>query len=429
MSLKRMQRVILLVMLWSVSSAYAVNSPLQFSNIEHIAIGDSVALKFSPDDLGQLDHVLHFPNGLALTYGETLSLGDFYAVEGQPISTETSGTARQAIFLAAFESFATNHAAAAEVPVIMGFLHKEQTILEDGIKHGQKPSDIFKQLSQDENRQLNCITGGDCSSTWWTKLGRYFRLAEENYDHFGDNALIAYQTGHALAIEAAIEAGQAHDVQRLEMAYAMNALASHYLSDRFSTGHIREPRMELPASVTPRMVGTLLCKYMHNEESRNGLHVYNARGDYWVAYGDHYYLDSVNDKSREILQEALQNSANEIFFAYQTGSVPPDSVTALIPKPYKANTAGEPNIAQMFYWDEGTQKLFRRVDLANVTDYHWTIDWWGWSTLSILQKQEGLPLTSQATLAMSPYRAQAIRLGLITDKTLLDFLAVHAQKH
>lgn len=39
-------------------------------------------------------------------------------------------------------------------------------------------------------------------------------------------------------------------------------------------------------NVTPSNVGHLLCKYMHDEDNKFGLHVTNLRGDKWISYGD-----------------------------------------------------------------------------------------------------------------------------------------------
>ena len=69
------------------------------------------------------------------------------------------------------------------------------------------------------------------------------KLAVNNYDHFQHQAQQVYLTGHQLAIEKAQEAAKEEDVKKrnsmLMEAYAMDAFASHFLTDSFSAGHIR----------------------------------------------------------------------------------------------------------------------------------------------------------------------------------------------
>ena len=48
----------------------------------------------------------------------------------------------------------------------------------------------------------------------------------------------------------------------------------------------RTPRVHLSMKVTPRVLGDLLCKYMHDEDNKFGIRVTNVRGDKWIAYGD-----------------------------------------------------------------------------------------------------------------------------------------------
>ena len=50
--------------------------------------------------------------------------------------------------------------------------------------------------------------------------------------------------------------------------------------------HCRTPRVDLSMNVTPSFLGDLLCKYMHDEDNKHGLHVTNVRGDKWKSYGD-----------------------------------------------------------------------------------------------------------------------------------------------
>ncbi|EKD73228.1 MAG: hypothetical protein ACD_45C00396G0006 [uncultured bacterium] len=412
--------ILLIGLLCNCSTGFSMNrfTP-HFAGAEHIAAGSKVKLHFTADDAGQVNPSLSLPNGLNLTYGEMVSLGDFYGIVGQPISSGPSDNERKSRFTTAFNTFAKAPAAVAEMPKILTILHGEQKALDDGMQRGEKPEDIYAKISGDNNRQFNCVTGGSCApSVWWMIPGRYLQLAQKDFDHFSENAWIAYQTGHQVAIETALAAHESHDVQKLQLAYAMNAFACHFLSDRFASGHIRTPRAELPASVTPSIVGSLLSLFMHYEENEHGLHVNNLRGDHWGAYGDHYYYDSISDENRALLRESLQESADQVFAAYQQGNAPTeDNVAKWLP--FASNDPSD--IAPLFYWDSETHTLYRRTDIANVYDRHWTSNWWGWTTLIMLAQQRGLPTESQAQLVTAGYGDKALRYGLITDKDVLSY--------
>lgn len=76
---------------------------------------------------------------------------------------------------------------------------------------------------------------------------RYKNLALENVSHFsgGGTALTTWQKQHREAILDALEAGKRRDSGALAGAYAVNAFADHYLTDSFSSGHIRVPREQV----------------------------------------------------------------------------------------------------------------------------------------------------------------------------------------
>lgn len=420
-------RIVLTFLVWSLCSSLTFASVVYgpaFSPAEHVVIGDNVKMYFSATDPGQKNHLLKLPNGLQLSYGNILTLGDFYGTPNQPIAHGGSEDEQRTLFLAAFDAFALSEESITEVTKILEVIHAEQKFIEDGMKEGEKEEDLYKKVGLEYDRQFNCITGGGCNpSTWWTYPGRYLILTNDNFDHFGDDARVAYKVGHDIAIQEAIIAHQTKDVSKLEYAYAINAYASHFLSDRFATGHIRTPRKELPAYVTPSVVGGLLVNYMHNEENRYGLHVHNRRGDQWVAYGDKSYFSEQSLEHRKKIAEAMQVSADEIFFAYQHGyALTEDGAENIIPIPDEIGNASNSDIASLFYWDESIQKVMRRVDLKNIHDAHWTDSWWGWSTLYELNNNEPLPFYAQVTLAQSELSSKAIHAGLITDKHILDYL-------
>ncbi len=74
--------------------------------------------------------------------------------------------------------------------------------------------------------------------------GRYGQLALENFLHFsfGEENVNAWKEGHKQALKEAFLAGVRQDAAALVPAIARNAAANHYLTDAFSSGHMRVPR-------------------------------------------------------------------------------------------------------------------------------------------------------------------------------------------
>ena len=430
MLFKRLFLFIFFSFISTLSLASSIFTSPSFTSAEHIIIGDSVKIYLSDNDPGKTGILLHLNNGMNLTYGTLLALGDFYGIPDKAISDGNTKEERQERFLSAFNAFSATNDAIPELKAIINVMQDEQQLVEEGLKQGKSEEDIYKTLGEDLDRQYNCITGGGCaSSTWWAIPGRYLLLAENNVDHFGQDALTAYQTGHDIAINMAISAHQNNDTKKLELAYAINAFACHFLSDRFAAGHMRTPRRELPNATTPRQIGMLLANYMHNEENSNGLHVHNQYGDHWLAFGDKSYFSEHAEQHRQQLLAALQSSANQLFLAYQKGYAPHhDSALALIPMPDEVDNAGNEDISPLFYWYEPSQTVMRRKDLENTYDRHWTTDWWGWTTLLMLKENRGLPLLGQASLFRSTLRDQAIQAGLISDPRIINYFNASKNK-
>lgn len=409
----------LLLWSWQVFANENLPPNLSFEGSEHIALGNTVKLYFYKTDPGNDGFILHMPNGLYLSYGDIVSFGDFYEIEQRPISLAKSTEERSKIFNEAFRSFAYEKKYYAEANKILALLHHEKDIVLTAMQRGEDPEKIYNRLASETNRQLNCLTGGGCEpKTWFMKPGRYLRLANYDFDHFNEHALVAYNVGHELAMRTAIAAHQQNDLKQLEMAYAMNAFASHFLSDRFAAGHIRTPRLELFLGVTPQVTGSILANYMHREENTYGLHVHNNQGTHWIAYGDRAFFAKKNQLNRLLLEEALQASADEVFYAYLYGHAPATSkVMDLVPYADEVNNNGNYDIAPLFYYDAQKKLVMRRVVTADVRDYHWTEKWWGWSTLAQLSKERGIPSELQSLLFNSAEKERAIAEGLIANSS------------
>ena len=361
---------------------------LRFEGGEHTAIGDDTQLRFvlGAPSIPGAQVKLQLPNGLALTYGQIISLGgDFYGIPGQPISDGASPTERVQRFTAAFNSLATLPASREEAGKILAVMQKEINAVKQAIQDGKQPHEAYDALGDTLSEEWNRITGGGSVVSAMVPLGRYLKLAADNADHFGEWALSAYLAGHSAALQQAVVAHQSGSGQQLELAYAMNSFADHFLTDLFSAGHLRVPRKQLAAVVTPGELGSLISRFMHDEDSKFGLNVRNALGDEWHAYGDKRYFDSNDAANRTQVKRAVQASADEIFDAYISGIAPsPATFKAPLHVP-DLNAANNPanNFSPLFK-AEG-DKVLRRKDVNNLNDKQWTNDWWGWSTYLLLK--------------------------------------------
>jgi len=349
-----------------------------FENAEHMAIGDSVHL--------QCDTKFKLPNGLELTYGEIVALaGDFFAILECPISQGVTQGDQKQRFLNTFDTLAKNPDAPKIALQLVNVFHKTLDAIQ---KSDKKASEVYAEIGGSLQRDYNVITGGGSFATPLFPLGTAVTqlLSPANWDHFVPHALAAYQAGHSAAIDVAIQANQ--NIRGLERAYAMNAFACHYLSDAFSAGHMRTPRKELSQHVELDFVAALLMDYMHGEDCLLGLKVKNQNGDEWTAFGDSYYFDPENAKSREILEKIMQNSADEVYFAFKNGYAPKEGISVLLPE------LDSGNASPLFVWDQQEGALKRRCDINDLACYEWTSSWWGWTTLIDLSEYYA-PLTSR----------------------------------
>ncbi|USN49773.1 MAG: hypothetical protein H6731_05690 [Myxococcales bacterium] len=173
----------------------------------------------------------------------------------------------------------------------------------------------------------------------YSKSPGYVDLLSINVDHFEDDARISYAIGHSLAMEEAKKAyelkakgEQEEAVAILNMAYAMDAFASHFLTDLFSSGHLRTPRgglLEVSNSIKYRTMGYtasnvgLMANAMHDEDGYSGLWLKNKEGQIWNAFGDGSYFDVKSLDNRQAIREALQASVNEVYRTFETAQITP----------------------------------------------------------------------------------------------------------
>jgi hypothetical protein len=359
----------------------------RFEGGEHTAIGDDIFLSFdAAHDKKAKDVPLRLPNELALTYGQVLALGgDFYGIPDRPISEGSTPADRLQRFIAAYESLAVLPASRAEATKILTVMKKEIDAVNQAIADGKEPHEAYDALGDTLSEEWNRITGGGSFVSAMFPLGRYLKLAANNADHFAQYAQLAYIAGHSVALQHALTAKTSQDKKLLEQAYAMNAFADHFLTDLFSSGHLRVPRKEIAAAVTPSDLGSLITRFMHDEDSKFGLKVRNDNGDQWRAYGDKRYFDSGDSVNRVHVKQAVQDSADEIFAAYLSGNVPsPTDFAALKRMPDLQAVLNLANNFSPLFRVEG-KKVLRRKDVNNLNDTATVDDWWGWSTYLLLK--------------------------------------------
>lgn len=209
---------------------------------EHRFLGDTTQLPTDGNEKsgGASDNVtvLELDNSLRVTYGEINGFaGDYFGFE-RPISSAASVGEMKELFQSWFDLL--------------------------GAAPGGKPkAEAFraelKGVNDQVDRVLRSATGGTGDelamiykktplNVWrmeeiskdarWAQGANFMRLLETNADHFGDEARLVYNAGHALAIDYAVKGD-------FSKALAINGFADHFLQDSFAAGHLRVPRAKI----------------------------------------------------------------------------------------------------------------------------------------------------------------------------------------
>lgn len=118
--------------------------------------------------------------------------------------------------------------------------------------------------------------------------------------------MTAYSVGHRRALQLAREAHGANDTRRQEEklleAYLNDAFACHFLTDLFSSGHLRVDRRGmhtwnkveegLDNALSAPPIWDFQARIMHDDDSATGLLVHNQEGQIWIAYGDKQLMEN-----------------------------------------------------------------------------------------------------------------------------------------
>lgn len=245
------------------------NEGEEFESAEHENIGNKVKLRFplTPElEISGAEKLLTLPNGLKLTFGQIICLaGDFYGIPKQPIIDASEkddvekATGRRKRFAAAYDTLANANFQdiKKELDQILKIMTKERKAVEMALERQEQkvavsdddgnvrivPKDVYDKLGNSLVKKWDTITGGKWIFGVPVIFGRMMKLAENNHDHFLPFAKDAYLTGHELALEKAKEASNVEQHERrmrlLEEAYSIDAFACHFLTDSFSSGHLR----------------------------------------------------------------------------------------------------------------------------------------------------------------------------------------------
>lgn len=361
----------------------------EFASLEHQYFGDQVNLRFYKYNPGKL---LHLPNGLKLTYGQIIMFaGDMFGDPDHPISTCPENKRLECFNLQFYALAAGGEKKGCANPReqaknIIKYHEEIEQQLNEWRAEGKEDWDFYAEYGSAMNKKLNRLTCGGSFITDYLPFGTYLKLAEVNFDHFLPNALIAYKAGHQVALETAQLAYQQKQngnadkaEQLLEIAYAQNAFANHYLSDSFAAGHIRTPRREIDNQVhLPAIFNLFIANLMHNEDNRLGLNVVNEEGMSWVAYGDDYVFKKEAELQRFIILQTLQRSADSIYETFESGTIPINfSELRLVPMVEKIEQLNQ--TSPLFKVENGT--VLKRKNINDPYNFEWEEDWNGLITL------------------------------------------------
>ncbi|WP_115706957.1 phospholipase [Legionella sainthelensi] len=397
----------LMILLTLVQSSYAnssdfsqelINQLLErhmknFSGFEHQYFGDQINLRFYNSNS---DKLLHLPNGLILTYGQIVMLaGDLFGDPQHPVSICIMDKRKECFNLQFYALAGDKDKNNCQTPRIQAenlIQYQEQIaqLLVAWRAQGKSDSEFYKEYGSAINKKLNRLTCGGSFISDYIPFGNYLKLSETNFDHYQPESLIAYEVGHQVALDTAllgyqqkIKGNVAHAEQLLELAYAQNAFANHYLSDSFASGHIRTPRLEIEKKVfLPSILNLLLANLMHDEDNRLGLNVVNQEGTFWTAYGDNYLFKEEAELQRIILLKAMQRSADSIYDTFESGNFPEHfNELKLVPLFKEVEQLNQ--TSPLFKMDNGN--LLKRKDGHDPYNFEWTENWSGLITLLELE--------------------------------------------
>ncbi|KAF2154525.1 hypothetical protein K461DRAFT_284915 [Myriangium duriaei CBS 260.36] len=350
---------------------------LDFEYAEHGFLGDAITLTLGPGQTalaGKTPFTL--PNGLSLTYGQINGVSGLCCLKQNLVATDDHSsdginpTEQSARFLESWGTLATDKIRQpTEAKKLLGVLEGEVAAVNKAVGEGRDPANAYANLA-DPTARFEAITADRPHGQ-----PSYLKLAEMNFDHFGYDARTAYNAGHMTALQQAVM--RSNDYGNLILAYTLNAFADHFLEDSFSAGHVRTPRRYLHSNFGD---ADLCAKAMHDEDNSIGLSVNNSMGQVWTMYGDKRLLDKANQVNRQMALQAVQVSANEIYQAWLTRTIPnPADFGAWKIAPTLASCEDENQALAPLFTPSKHPK--RRKNIEDRHRWRYTSDYWFWTTL------------------------------------------------
>jgi hypothetical protein len=339
-----------------------------YDSFEHCLLGEKIALRGIDTNNFSLE------NGINISFSNLIAMGDYYGKSKAPIAidlvTKKAITDKNVLKSRFLDSYhALTKGKKNELLKIIKMIEEGKAKIEKGLAEGKTEEEAYKSISSLEDVELEIITHG-----------RYSSLSVDNFDHFeGDKfqaAKQAFLAGYNLALEV-VQNAQPGENQKLKEAYAIYGFACHYLTDTFSTGHMRVPRFELYEEIKGPFheeISGLLALFQHNEDGCWGLNVTNRMGK-WKAYGDSSLFACEEDELKMPVL-AIQKGIDDIYDTYMKKPFEEDySIENLFPEPTLDN------FSPLFKIDESSKKVLRRADVADRNCKIYTNYWNPTSTL------------------------------------------------
>lgn len=237
---------------------------------------------------------------------------------------------------------------AQKAKAILTILQEETKAVEEAREKGESVHEVYEKLGTKLLVRLI-----DASKIGDPKGPSYSDLLENNVDHFAPDSVTSYNAGHAVVLETAMKATSVNDLQ---LAYAINAFADHFLEDDFASGHLRVPRSRMIDTYTKSMC----TNFMHNEDNDAGLQVSYKKDTSWKCYGDSMLLDPKGKATLQQCLNALRQSVQEVYDAYQKKTlISPNQYSAWDYAPQE-NIGEKGNHAPMFIWMPGKKRIYQR---------------------------------------------------------------------
>ncbi|KAB2569534.1 hypothetical protein DBV05_g11793 [Lasiodiplodia theobromae] len=304
----------------------------RFEGPEHRKIGDAILLRLPTGNIDGKDFSYQVgKKNIKLSYGQIVSLaGDFYGNckylgDAEQISDKWDGDPDASIARFVKNADLLQLDKAGYLKDVIRIMEDQEKEVKQALKDGKDIAQVYKAI-------------GDKFNTAWAKATRfdYLLLSLCNWDHFGEDAVKAYKAGHSAALSQAKVAHGSGNVIDLRRAYFLEAFAAHFLTDLFSSGHMRTPRrilhrtytvtrpeevhQQLEEGLWPNMWPADQCaQAMHDEDCANGLWALNATGRRWPTYGDKQLVSSKGNVDFDAALAAVQAGAHEVHEVYETG--------------------------------------------------------------------------------------------------------------